>query len=73
MQSRAKETRTHTYIYIYIHTNSHDQQGCISYVATGTAVFIGAPVFDVSGIWAVFAIGEYYGVSCECSASSGFV
>lgn len=42
------------------------KQGCLTYVATGTAVFIGAPVFDVSGIWTVFAIGEYYGVSCTC-------
>ena len=34
-------------------------------MATGTAVFIGAPVFDVTAIWTVFAVGEFYGVSCK--------
>ena len=38
-------------------------QGCLTYVATGTAVFVGAPIFDVAAIWTTFAIGEYYGVS----------
>jgi hypothetical protein len=45
------------------HVPQNKPQGCLSYVATGTAVFIAAPVIDVAGIWTTFAIGEYYAVS----------